>query len=311
MMTTDYAKSGNRRFEASLHQRLPRCGWLLHRCAATSVPLALLLGAGCSTAPHPVDRGAPATIVVVPAGTPEYLSYITPLTKEEALEKGLHDGLLFAVGDPMGIFLLPLTMGIGASQGLRGKDPDSINQAERVLTNLSATLRFQQRLCETLVELGPSRTGHQWVLRQASSSGPNASDTPSADDDSSLLLMVELPFFGLDRLTDNGEPAINPTLRFRAHVRCRAANLATGEREEVFRFGAGLHKLLTWAENDGARVRAEANRASRILAERIIGKLFAYKLEPTTNGPAGTSPFVAEAEDKRSNGNAAMDGMAR
>jgi hypothetical protein len=294
MKTLDHAKSGNRQAEPSLDQRPHRFARLLRRWAATLVPLALLLGTGCSTAPHTVDRGAPATIVVIPAGPPEYLNYITPITKKEALEKGLHDGLLAAVGDARWVIFLPLTMGIGAAQGLRGKTPESIDQAERILTNMAATFHFHQRLCETLVELGPSMTGHRWVLRQAPPTGFNNRSAPSGGDDGSLVLMVELPFLGLDRLTESEDPAINPTLRFRVQVRCRAVNLATGERDEIFRFGGGLHKFLTWAENDGARVRVQANRGTRILAERIINKLFAYKLEPTGSGPEDTGPLVAK-----------------
>jgi hypothetical protein len=231
--------------------------------------------------------------VLALSGYPVF-NYITPITKEEALEKGLHDGLLAAAADPMGLFFLPLTLGIGAAQGLRGKSPESIQQAERVLTNMTATLRFPQRLCETLVELGPGMTGHRWVLWHDSPAGSNRKSPPSDGDDGSLLLMVELAFFGLDKLVENDDVAVNPTLRFRVQVRCRAVNLVTGERVEVFRFGGGLHKFLTWAENDGTRVRVQVNRGSMILAERIIKKLFACKLNPTRNGPDGTSPFLAK-----------------
>ena len=124
---------------------------------------------GCTTPTTEINGGAgskssrvKAAVVVVPSEAKGPFNYVTPMEKKEALEQGLRDGLLVAA-EPGGVFVLPLTMTIGAAQGVRGKTTEEISRAEMALTNAAAELDPCKQLCEQLVEIG-RMTGHTWLL---------------------------------------------------------------------------------------------------------------------------------------------------
>jgi hypothetical protein len=246
---------------------------------------ALALGfvlVGC-TAPRTDFSGCPglkaphakATVVVIPSRAAAPFNYVTPMEKQDALDQGLYEGLLVAA-EPGGAFVLPLTMSIGAAQGLRGKTPEQIRGAEMVLTNAAAELDLCERLCRHLIDVGPGLTGHTWVLAKAppAHSG-NVRPSRSLPDDQ-VILLIDLPAFALEPVLESDTVSVNPTLRLRAEARCRIVNAATSEEmgEQTVRFGAGLHKFLTWAQNDAVEFRSQASRGSRVLAEELIRNLF-------------------------------------
>jgi hypothetical protein len=250
-------------------------------CTASAAWLTTMLAGlaaicpGCSTVPSGEPAGATGTVLVVPSGMAESLSYITPMDKDEALERGLRDGLE-AAASPGGVLVLPLTLAAGAAQGLRGKHPEEVACAEMLLNNAALELDFRRHVCEQLVELGPRLTGHKWALSYASP--PSSPDRSCGRDfrDGQLVLLIEVSSLALEPVLESEGIPVNPTLRFRAQVRCRAIDRTTGEEfhEELFRFGGGLHKFLAWAEHDASHLRNQANRGSKVLAGKIIQKLF-------------------------------------
>jgi hypothetical protein len=247
--------------------------------AGSALALGFLL-VGCTTARTDLNGGhiihrAKATVVVVPSGTTAPFNYVTPMEKKEALEQGLHDGLLVGA-EPGGIFVLPLTLSIGAAQGLRGKTTEEINRAETVLTNAAAELGLCERLCHQLVELGPDLTGHTWVLGNAPPACPGTVRSVQTLPGDQVMLLIDLPAFALEPILDSDSVAVNPTLRLRIEARCRIINAATSQEigEQRVRFGAGLHKFLSWAQGDATEFRIQTNRGSRVLAEEMIRKLF-------------------------------------
>src|SRR5512140_5938 len=103
-----------------LKGQCPMASWHARLCTILGGLMAIC-GAGCTSLPAPRGLAGKGTVLVVPSGPAEPLSYVTPREPGEAMERGLWDGMLAATS-PGGVFLLPLTLGIGAAQGLRGKD---------------------------------------------------------------------------------------------------------------------------------------------------------------------------------------------
>ena len=108
------------------------------------------------------------------------------------------------------------------------------------LTNAAAELDPCKQLCEQLVEIGPSMTGHTWLLTKVLSGQSRRETSGRTAQNDQVFLLIDSPAFALEPVLDSDSVAVNPTLRLRAEARCRIVNGETSQEmgEQRVRFGA-------------------------------------------------------------------------
>jgi hypothetical protein len=240
----------------------------------------LLLLTGCATPGGdrklPTKSNSLGPVLVLPINARNF-SYLTPMEKGESAEALARDGLLIGA-NPLGIFMIPLTVPLGAAFGAaKGVNYEQIQAAEGQLLEACRENPIENRLCRALCKQGVEETGLAWV---------SAIDEPgiirNSPANTSLILEMEFltyaleprGWFGLVPVQD--KPFINPNMALIVTVRCNLVR--PSDKEEIhtqtWKYVGDRHRFLAWAKDDAALLKQALEQCSEELAKRIRRDLF-------------------------------------
>jgi hypothetical protein len=168
---------------------------------------------------------------------------------------------------------------IGAPVGAIGGAFKGVPERQRLaaraaLTNAMAELNVRETFCDRLTELARENTRHVFVPVHAVEPGGPESDNRGSLTNDGVKTVLEV---GIEGLLLTGKKAVNPPLKLALSANARLVSAA--DELELYsctlaHTNAAARKFTEWAADDARLFREEFDRACRVLAGRMVDKLF-------------------------------------